>query len=122
MSVKKLYELKEEFDKVLFKLVLHNANFDVDVYANLKYRNIIYKEGDKDIGYYFEKKDLNVYLDLLHEVYKVDLIWYAICPHNILYTSIHSPADDIFDEYIGIQEEQFGDVNILSSIKQKKDE
>jgi hypothetical protein len=122
MSVKKLYELKEEFDKVLFKLVLHNADFDVNVYANLKYRNIIYKEEDKDIGYYFEKKDLNVYLDLLHEVYKVDLIWYAICPHNILYTSIHSPTDDIFDEYIGIQEEQFGDVNILSSINQNKDE
>lgn len=122
MSVKKLYELKEEFDKVLYKLVLHNANFDVDVYANLKYRNIIYQQGDKDISYYFEKKDLNVYLDLLHEVYKVELIWYAICPHNILYTSIHSPTDDIFDEYIGIQEDQFGDVNILSSIKQKKDE
>lgn len=122
MSVKKLYELKEEFNKVLHKLVLHNADFDVNVYGNPKYRNILYKEEDKDIGYYFEKKDLNVYLDLLHEVYKVELIWYAICPHNILYTSIHSPTDDIFDEYIGIQEEQFGAINILSSIKQNKDE
>jgi hypothetical protein len=120
MSVKKLYELKDKFNEVMHGLVLHNADFSVDVYVNSKYHNIIYKEGGNNFGYYFEKKDLNVYLNLLHEVYKVDNIWYAICNSNILYTSINSPLDEVFKEYIGTQEDSYDDINILSSYKPKE--
>jgi hypothetical protein len=117
MSVKKLYELKDKFNKAMHELILHNADFDVNVNVNTQYHNIIYKEGGKNIGYYFEKKDLHTYLDLLHKVHKVDHIWYAICNCNILYTSIRSPLDIVFKEYIGTQEDNYDDINILCSFK-----
>ena len=120
MSVKKLNELEKRLDEVKLKLILHPMKFDIDVYIHSKYYNILYKEeerGDKSFGYFFEEKHLHIYLDLLHKLYKVDKIWYAVSVSKILFISTVSPDDEVFEEYIGEQEIDGYDIEILTNNK-----